>query len=122
MPTVPITTQVPDMNANVSQERAEECKFAFFQDIQSCDQCPEFIGCNMKLSREQGHTLKAKTKIVYLPLIDRPPADSVTMMMALLRAQRSVKYCRAEVCDLYSYIVLHCMSFGRTRLDLTIST
>ena len=41
----------------------------------------------MKLSREQGHTLKPKTKIMYLPLIDRPPVDSSTMMMTLLRAQ-----------------------------------
>jgi len=69
MPTVPITTQVSYMNANMLQERAEEWDFAFFQDIQSCDQCPEFNGYNMKLSREQGHTLKPKTNIVYLPLI-----------------------------------------------------
>ena len=41
----------------------------------------------MKLSREQGHALKTKTKIVYLPLIDRPPANSATMMTGLLRAQ-----------------------------------
>ena len=87
MPTVPITAQVPDVNANMSQVRPEECDFAFFQDIQSCDQCPEFNRYNMKLSREQGHTLKPKTKIMYLPLIDRPPADSATMMMTLLRAQ-----------------------------------
>ena len=87
MPNVPITAQVPDMNANLSHERAEECDFAFFQDFQRCDQCPEFNGYNMKLSREQGHTLKPKTKIMYLPLIDRPPADSATMMMTLLRAQ-----------------------------------
>ena len=41
----------------------------------------------MKLSREQGHTLKAKTKIMYLPYIDRPPSDSATLMMTILRAQ-----------------------------------
>ena len=51
-----------------------------------CDQCPEFNGYNMKLSREQGHALKTKTKIVYVPLIDRPPANSAAMMTALLRA------------------------------------
>ena len=83
MPTVPITAQVPDMNANMSQERAEECDFAFFQDIQSCNQCSELNGYNMKLSRDQGHTLKPTTKIMYLPLIDRPPADSPTLMMTI---------------------------------------
>ena len=87
MPTVPITAQVPDMYANMSQERAEECDFAFFLDIQSCDQCPEFNGYNMKLSREQGHSLNPKTMIVYLPFIDRPPSDSATLMMTILRAQ-----------------------------------
>ena len=44
MSTVPITAQVPHMNANMSQERAEECDFAFFLDIQSCIQCPGFNG------------------------------------------------------------------------------
>ena len=55
----------------------------------SCDQCPEFNEYGMKLSRKQGHALKLKTKIVYLPLIDRPPApaDSAAMIIALLRAQ-----------------------------------
>ena len=87
MPTVQAPLQEFDMNADVSQRRAEECDFAFFKDIHVCDQCPEFNGYNMKLSREQGHALKTKTKIVYLPLIDRPPANSATMMTALLRAQ-----------------------------------
>ena len=85
MPTVPAPLQEFDMNADVSQRRAEECDFAFFKDIHVCDQCPEFNGYNMKLSRK--HALKTKTKIVYLPLIDRPPANSATMMTALLRAQ-----------------------------------
>ena len=44
MSTVPITAQVPHMNANMSQDRTEECDFAFFLDIQSCIQCPEFNG------------------------------------------------------------------------------
>ena len=88
MPTMPAPVQESDiMIADISQRRAEECDFAFFQDIHVCDQCPEFNGYNMKLSREQGHALKTKTKIVYLPLIDRSPAHSATMMTALLRAQ-----------------------------------
>lgn len=34
-----------------------------------------------------GPCFESQNKIVYLPLIDRPPAHSATMMMALLKAQ-----------------------------------
>ena len=37
--------------------------------------------------REQGHMLRKKTQIVYLPLIDKPPADPATITSALLKAQ-----------------------------------
>ena len=39
-----------------------------------------------KKPREQGHCLRPKTKVVYLPLIDHPP-DPATIMSALLKAK-----------------------------------
>lgn len=83
----------PDMihHQDVSRNRAAENDFAFFQDvITGCvilDSCPEFNGYNAKLCREHGHVVAPKTKIVYLPLIDKPPADAATMS-AMVKAQQ----------------------------------
>ena len=92
----PAMPQMPDLTVSqdflilqdVSKRRAEENDFAFFQDILTSSKCPEFNGYNTKLCREQGHTLKPKTKVVYMPLIDKPPADPSTMMTAMLKAER----------------------------------
>ena len=40
------------------------------------------------MCRDQGHTLKPKTKVVYLPLIHKPPADPDTMMKAMVKAKQ----------------------------------
>ena len=49
--------------------------------------CPEYHGYNTKVCREQGHILKRKTSIVYLPLIDKAPSDPATIMSARLKAR-----------------------------------
>ncbi len=46
------------------------------------------MGYNTRLSHYQGHSLQPKTKGVYLPLMDRPPADHSTMLTAMLKAKR----------------------------------
>ncbi len=73
---------------DVSRKRAIDNDFAFIQDVLSSDKCPEFNGYNTKICREQGHSLAPKTKVVYLPLIDKPPAASATMMTTMLRAKQ----------------------------------
>ena len=42
-----------------------------------------FGGYNTRLASEQGHAIKARTKAVYLPLIDLPPAEPTTMLTAM---------------------------------------
>ncbi len=49
--------------------------------------CPEYHGYNTKVGHEQGHMLKKKTSIVYLPLIDKAPADPATIMSGMLKAR-----------------------------------
>ena len=41
-----------------------------------------------RLCREQGRYPKPKTKAVYLPLIDMPPAHPNTIMTAMSKAQQ----------------------------------
>ena len=57
------------------------------QDMNTLPSCPEYNGYNTMVCREQGHMLRKKTQIVYLPLIDKAPADPATITSALLKAQ-----------------------------------
>ena len=86
MPELP-QVHLPDefkTHRRISNDREAELDFHFMQDMNTLSNCPEYNGCNTKVCREQGHMLKKKTKIVYLPLIDKAPADPVTIMSSLL--------------------------------------
>jgi len=71
----------------VSQRRSDENNLAFLHDVLIHEKCPEFNGYNTRLCRDQGHTIASKTKIVYLPLIDMPPAHPSTMFTSMMKAQ-----------------------------------
>ena len=49
---------------------------------------PEFNGYNTRLCHEQGRSPEPKTKAIYLPLIDMPPAHPDTIMTAMSKAQQ----------------------------------
>ena len=72
----------------LSQQRANESDFAFLTDVIMSNDCPEFNGYNTRLCREQGRSPELKTKAVYLPLIDMPPAHPDTIMTAMRKAQQ----------------------------------
>lgn len=67
--------------------RASEADLGFLQDILTQDNCPEFHGYNTQKSRALGHLPQAKTRVLYLPLIDMKPSDPDTMMTAMTRVQ-----------------------------------
>ena len=58
------------------------------KEVLTDDNCPEYMGYNTRACREQGLDKKVKTQVVYLPLIDSPPAHADTRASALLRAQQ----------------------------------
>ena len=72
----------------LSQQRANENDLAFLTDVIMSNDSPEFNGYNTRLCREQGRCPKPKTKAVYLPLIDMPPAHPDTIMTAMSKAQQ----------------------------------
>ena len=86
----------------MSIRRSEENNFSFLHTVIEDDKCPEFNGYNTKICREQGHAPKPKTNIVYLPLIDMPPADPSTMFTAMVKAQNISKEVGQE------YVVFTC--------------
>ena len=103
----------------VSRKRAAENDFAFIQEVITTDKCPEFNGYNTKLCREQGRSLAPKTKVVYLPLIDKPPAHAATMMTAMVKSQSRYQRLRTRGSQssrlTSNYTVLHCMFSGRIK-------
>ena len=89
MPDVPQAIIPEDVKAReqVSCNRARELDLNFFKDIVSSRECPEHNGYNTQVCRDQGHSVQPKTNVVYLPMIDKPPATNSTMMDAMIKAK-----------------------------------
>ena len=86
MPQFPLPEEQTTLES-VSMNRAKEIDFKFFKAMNDSEDCPEYNGYNTRLCREQGHSVQPKTRVVYLPMINQPPADPSTMMAAMLRAK-----------------------------------
>lgn len=92
----PVMNEVPQPQVSqkitqfqqVANSRAEEIDLQFLHDIITLENCPEYNGYNTKLCRDQGHSEKPKTNVVYLPLMDSPPADPKTIMSSIIKAKK----------------------------------
>ncbi len=90
------------------QNRGKKSLILPFLDVITKPECAEFNGYNTAISQEQGHTVKTKTKAVYLPLIDLVPSDSDTMMTALVVSWKWLEKYVIFTCDLQLYqVALH---------------
>lgn len=72
----------------ISVNRAKDLDFQFLKDVVADAPCPEHNGYNSQISRKQGHSVSKRSNIVYLPLIDNPPADPRTIMTSMLKAKK----------------------------------
>ncbi len=91
MPQIPQSNFSDDFHASqrVSNNRADELYFQFLKELNSNDSdsahpCPEFNGYNTKVTRVQGHKVNPKTNVVYLSMIDKPPADPATIQASMV--------------------------------------
>ena len=75
------------MLAGQSIDRTRQTDFEFLCDVTPVHNTSEFGGFNTSRSRDMGHSVKPKTNVVYLPLIDMAPAESSTMMTAMVEVQ-----------------------------------
>ena len=75
MPEERAVKEVPFLSSLATQvitaQRAVEDDFVFFQDINTVASCPEYNGYNTNQCREAGLQPQPKTKVSFLPLIDR---------------------------------------------------
>ena len=72
----------------VNRAHAEEFDFDFFNDIISKKECPEYNGYCIRVNRDQGHTIRPSTTIVYVPLIDMTPAKPTNMQTSIKQAKK----------------------------------
>ena len=72
----------------LSFDRATDLDFLFMKKICLEENVPEYGGFNTAFVRNLGYDVKPKTKAVYLPLVDMPPAEPTTMLTAMHEAQR----------------------------------
>ena len=77
--------------------RAHVLDFDFLKRVITEPNTPEFGGFKTELSREQGQSAQPATRAIYTPLIDMTPADSDTMMTAMVQAQKLTKECGQEI-------------------------
>ena len=97
MPAAKAKKSVPTLKflaiMEISLNRTQETDFAFWQDVITSDNCPEFNGYNTRECREAAKYINARTNADYLPLIDMTPSDPDTIMTAMSKAKSlTVKY------------------------------
>ena len=81
----------------IQLSRAHVLDFDFLKRVITEPNTPEFGGFKTELSREQGQSAQPATRAFYTPLIDMTPADSDTMMTAMVQAQKLTKKCGQEI-------------------------
>ena len=67
----------------IIQTRANEEDFLFLKSCVINPSNPDFSGYNTRTTRETGQSLKAKSKVYYHPLINKPLADPSTLLTAM---------------------------------------
>ena len=72
----------------ILRERANHEDFQFIKSILLNDSSPDFNGYNTKHIRTRGESLKPKTKVVFMPLLDRTPSDPSTVLTTMIEAER----------------------------------
>ena len=75
---ITVPTLVTLAQTTVVSRRARERDLEFLKDVYHGG--PEYNGYNTKRTREEGQALQPKTKAIYLPLIDMPPAEYDTVL------------------------------------------
>ena len=75
--TVKVPTLATLSETAVILKRAKEKDLEFLKSVHAGS--PEYNGYNTKKAREEGVSLQVKTNVVYLPLIDVPPAEYDTI-------------------------------------------
>ncbi|MES9884040.1 MAG: hypothetical protein ABW185_24600 [Sedimenticola sp.] len=72
----------------VSTTRAHSLDFMFLKSVVSQEITPEFNGFNTQHVRHAGCGLQPGTRVIYLPMVDMPPAEPDTMLTSMFEVKR----------------------------------
>ena len=75
-------------NHAVSLKKARSDNLSFIKNTHASELAPDFNGYNCWELRESGVSLKPKSKVTYLPLIDKTPSDPSTILTVMHEAER----------------------------------
>ena len=70
----------------MKQSRSDD--ISFIKNCHASELSPDFNGYNCKQLRESGCSLKPKSKVTFLPLIDKTPSDPSTILTVMHEAKR----------------------------------
>ena len=71
----------------ILHERTKDEDFQFIKSVLKSDETPDYNGYNT-INRNNGQSLKSKTKVILTPLLDRIPSDPSTMLTAMIEAEK----------------------------------
>ena len=74
---------VQKLKQGKSREKAENNDFKFLKESVTQSNVPDYDGFNNKMNGDEGEEMKAKSNILYKPLIDKKPADPSTVLIAM---------------------------------------
>ena len=87
MPPLKALYQIPPLSFLCSQvisvHRSHDLDYQFMKYIVTRESCPEWSGYNTELARQTGMAIEPKAKVVYLPLMDKAPASTSTILTAI---------------------------------------
>ena len=72
----------------VSLKKSRSDDLSFIKNCHASQLSPDFNGYNCKQLRESGCSLKPKSKVTFLPLIDKTPSDPSTILTVMHEAKR----------------------------------
>ena len=72
----------------VSLKKSRSDDLLFIKNDHASELSPDFNGYNCKQLRQSGCSLKPKSKVTFLPLIDKTPSDPWTILTVMLEAER----------------------------------
>ena len=102
---------------NIFWARSEEIDFNFFLDIVYKDKYPEYNEYCYRLNNVQRLSIRCKTKITYVPLLDMVPVNSTTMQTFMIQAENCFLEGFKGFASIYvtsKYITLLPVSYGIT--------
>ena len=76
------------MRTIIIHEKTKKEDFHFIKSILKSDETPDYNGYNATKIRNNGESLKSKTKVIFTLLLDGTPSDLSTVLTAMIEEEK----------------------------------